>query len=185
MKQTERAGGKTSFPCQMYSLACLICLNVLSPPCIKAKIDPVWKKFSKSRTGREMEDREFAVFWIRKTGNQAAAGPLPLACTVIFCISSLRPMKKISVFPKHLENAGYFSRVKSCYHKLFIFDPSSWQYPNKNNCFSFYLPSINCQVWKIPTLFFSPQNFSRPARQSHLLSLADNPVHCSIKLIAI
>lgn len=93
--------------------------------------------------------------------------------------------EKISVFPKHLENAGYFSRVKSCYHKLFIFDPSSWQYPNKNNCFSFYLPSINCQVWKIPTLFFSPQNFSRPARQSHLLSLADNPVHCSIKLIAI
>lgn len=98
MKQTERAGGKTSFPCQMYSLACLICLNVLSSPCIKAKIDPVWKKFSKSRTGREMEDGEFAVFWIRKTGNQAAAGPLPLACKVIFCISSLRPMKKSHFF---------------------------------------------------------------------------------------
>lgn len=120
----------------------------------------------------EMEDGEFAkcqmaIFWIRRIGNQAAKGPPPLAWEGIFYISSLRPTKNIftkkkkSRFPKHLENAGYFSRVVSFYHKLFIFNPSSWQCWNKNIFFLFHLPSINCQVWKIPT--FSPQNFSRPA----------------------
>lgn len=154
---------KEGFPCQMYSLVYLICLNVHPPPMDKSKNRPMYGKGS---ARAELAERwkmgnlwQMAIFWIRRTGNQASTGPLPLAWEGIFSISSLRPMKNITSFPKCLETAGHFSRMESFYHKFFIFDPSSCQCLmdqrkwNKNNFVSFYLPSMNCQVWRIPTFF--------------------------------
>lgn len=160
-KKKKKLEEKQGFPYPMYSLVYLICLYVLSPM-DKGKN---WPMHGKGSARAELAERwkmgnlcQMAIFWIRQTGNQASTELQPLAWEVIFCTSSLRPMKNITGFQKHLEKAGLFSRMESFYNKLFIFDPSSWQCWNKNNFFSLHLPSINCQVWRISTFHFFPRS---------------------------
>lgn len=100
-----------------YSLAFVVCLNVLFLICTKAKMDPCDKRFSQSRTIRQTEDRAFAncqmdIFWVKTTGSQAAPGPYPFAQAGIFRVPSLRPTKNITGFLKYSENSGRFRRVE-------------------------------------------------------------------------
>lgn len=102
-------------------------LQCTFPPCIKAKIDPCMEKVQQEqnwhRHGRwgncQVSDGHL-LDQDRQPGSYRTS-----ASCLGRNLSYIKPQtnENITIFPKHLENAGHFSRVKSFYHKLFKFDP--------------------------------------------------------------